>query len=141
MRRHWAWWVLAIYALPLGVLVFTPVGPHLPDATSVGLRPAVVAAVANVLLFVPAGFLMAVVLPSGRRWLSVLLCFFLTTSIEVAQALFLPERDGNVRDIITNTTGGAIGAACCYVWLWLRQPSRRNPVNGELSPPERSTRF
>lgn len=140
MRRHWAWWALAIYAVPLGVLVFSPVGPHLPGGLPFGIRPGVVAAAANVALFVPVGFLSASILPRGFRWLSAVLSFFLTTSIEVLQALFLPERDGNVRDIITNTAGGAIGLACCYVWLWLRRPSRPSPVPTEPHKPESFTR-
>ncbi|WP_052207517.1 VanZ family protein [Sinomonas humi] len=97
------------------------------------------AAAANVAVFVPVGFLLAVLLRPGFRWAAVVLCFLLTTSIEIVQALLLPGRDGNARDIITNTLGGAIGAASCYVWLWLHRPSRRGPAPAELDVHDRSS--
>ena len=71
--------------------------------------------IANVLLFVPWGFLMFIALytierPTVQTYvLTVLLGFTLTCAIEAWQ-YFLPSRVADVNDIIWNTTGAFIGA-------------------------------
>jgi glycopeptide antibiotics resistance protein len=71
--------------------------------------------VANILLFVPWGFLMFIALytierPTVQTYvLTVLLGFTLTCAIEAWQ-YFLPSRVADVNDIIWNTTGALIGA-------------------------------
>ena len=71
--------------------------------------------IANVLLFVPWGFLMFIALytlerPTVQTYvLTMLLGFTLTCSIEAWQ-YFLPSRVADVNDIIWNTTGVLLGA-------------------------------
>ena len=71
--------------------------------------------VANVLLFVPWGFLMFITLytierPTVQTYvLTVLLGFTLTCAIEAWQ-YFLPSRVADINDIIWNTVGAFIGA-------------------------------
>ncbi len=71
--------------------------------------------VANILLFVPWGFLMFIALYSTDRptvqtyVLTMLIGFSLTCCIEGYQ-YFLPSRVADVNDIIWNTTGALIGA-------------------------------
>lgn len=71
--------------------------------------------IANVLLFVPWGFLMFIALYTVERptvqtyVLTVLLGFTLTCSIEAWQ-YFLPSRVADINDIIWNTTGALLGA-------------------------------
>jgi glycopeptide antibiotics resistance protein len=77
---------------------------------------------ANVALFVPAGFLLAVLL--GRVWISVLLCLLATIAIETAQHLFLPSRVASVGDVEHNALGGLIGAVLALplaYWVRTRQ--------------------
>jgi glycopeptide antibiotics resistance protein len=64
---------------------------------------------ANIALFLPVGAL--VLLLFGRRWwwLGIIIGAALTCSIEFTQQ-FLPARVPDVRDLVANTTGAAIGA-------------------------------
>lgn len=66
---------------------------------------------ANVLLFVPAGFLAALVLPRRDWWLVAVLAPAFSAAIECAQALFLSQRFPSASDVVANGLGGAIGAA------------------------------
>jgi hypothetical protein len=64
---------------------------------------------ANVALFVPAGLLGALWL-GGRWWLAVPLGLAISVAIETTQALALPGRVADVRDLVSNTAGTALGA-------------------------------
>ena len=63
---------------------------------------------ANVALFVPAGFLLAVVL--GAPLLSAALCILGSACIELAQLQYLPSRVPSFADIQHNGLGGMFGA-------------------------------
>lgn len=75
----------------------------------------IVPIIANVLLFLPWGFLMFIALYTVNRptlqtyVLTVLLGFTFTCTIEGWQ-YFLPDRVADVNDIIWNTTGTLLGA-------------------------------
>jgi glycopeptide antibiotics resistance protein len=85
-----------------------PVSTHI-------LAVMIVPIIANVLLFVPWGFLMFIALygierPTLQTYvLTVLLGFTFTCVIEGWQ-YFLPDRVADVNDIIWNTTGALLGA-------------------------------
>ena len=63
---------------------------------------------ANVALFVPAGFLLAIAL--GRVWAAIALCVVASVCIELAQYRYLPTRVPTVDDVRHNGIGGALGA-------------------------------
>ena len=65
-------------------------------------------ALANVALFVPAGFLLAVVL--GRPLLAAALTVVASAGIELAQQRFFPSRVADVADVWHNGLGGLVGA-------------------------------
>jgi glycopeptide antibiotics resistance protein len=66
--------------------------------------------VANVLLFVPLGLLVALLLPLRLMWVVAAGGLALSVAIELAQAAFLPVRHGaELPDIIANTAGSLIG--------------------------------
>ena len=67
---------------------------------------------ANVALFVPAGFLLAVVL--GRPLLSVALCLLGSACIELAQQQYLPSRVPSLADVQHNGLGGLFGALLAW---------------------------
>ena len=73
----------------------------------------------NILLFVPLG--LGLHLSGLSFWRAVLTCFVLSLSIETAQAFVVRGRDSTLSDVLTNTSGGAIGF---WVPTWLA-PSRR----------------
>ncbi|PSL51327.1 VanZ like protein [Salsuginibacillus halophilus] len=72
--------------------------------------------VGNVVLFMPFGFLLAFLWRRAKPWLSVMMCgAFFSLFIEITQFLFT-YRVANVDDVILNTTGTAIGAACAITF-------------------------
>lgn len=85
----------------------------------------VVPIIANVLLFVPWGFLMFIALytidrPTIQTYvLTILLGFSLTVAIEAWQ-YFLPSRVADVNDVIWNTAGTIAGAILGHMRLRVR---------------------
>jgi glycopeptide antibiotics resistance protein len=80
--------------------------------------------IVNIIGFVPVGFLLlnylSVVHPVKRRVATAILCgFFLSLTIETSQT-FLPTRDSDMSDLITNTLGTAVGVAL-YRWALARR--------------------
>jgi hypothetical protein len=67
---------------------------------------------ANIALFVPAGFLLAIVL--GRAWASAALCVLASAGIELAQQRYFPSRVPSLADVEHNGLGGAIGALLAW---------------------------
>ena len=63
---------------------------------------------ANVLLFIPAGLLLCGLLPRTSRWVVWLVCLTVSVGVEAAQ-LLLPGRQSSPIDVVTNSTGGALG--------------------------------
>lgn len=70
-----------------------------------------VEAAANVLLFVPLGFLAAFLLPARLWWLALLLCVGMAAGVEAFQDLFLPRRQGDLQDVLNNGAGALLGVA------------------------------
>ena len=85
-------------------------------------------ALGNILMFVPLGFVIAV-LPRSRRKAAVLLCAAaLPFVIEVTQLLLLPlGRACESADVVDNLTGLVIGLAAGAVVSGLALPIRRTP--------------
>ena len=76
-------------------------------------------------MFIPVGILLALLLPPRRWWVAVLIGFGMTVTIETAQ-LFIPGRFSDLRDIVANTAGAAIGVAVAVAAV---DPGRREPGN------------
>ncbi len=75
--------------------------------------------VANVLLFVPLGLLLALLF--DRPWVGVAACLAVSVAVEVAQFV-VPPRQASLRDVIGNTIGALIGAG--IAWLLARRRGR-----------------
>ncbi len=69
----------------------------------------------NVLLFVPFGFLVALLLPRRRWWVSAVIGCAASCCIEVGQLLFLNARVASLADVAVNTLGAVIGALLARV--------------------------
>jgi glycopeptide antibiotics resistance protein len=67
---------------------------------------------ANVALFVPAGFLLSVAL--GRPILSAALCVLGSACIELAQQRYFPSRVPSIADVQHNGLGGLLGALLAW---------------------------
>jgi glycopeptide antibiotics resistance protein len=95
-----------------------------PIATHV-LALIVVPMIANILLFVPWGFLAFIAFSSIERpvlqtyLLTILLGFSFTLSIEAWQ-YFLPSRVADINDVIWNTSGTILGGLLGHARLRLR---------------------
>jgi glycopeptide antibiotics resistance protein len=77
---------------------------------------------ANIALFVPAGFLLAIM--TNRPWLAAMLCLVASVGIETSQLLFLPSRVATIADVQHNSLGGLIGAVVAWPLVALLRPSR-----------------
>ena len=64
---------------------------------------------ANVLMFLPLGFLVCLLLPSRAWWLALVLCPMLSVGIEFTQAIALSARFATITDVFANSTGALIG--------------------------------
>lgn len=64
---------------------------------------------ANIVFFVPVGFLLGLLFPFRFSWLAVIGGGLLSASVETAQALFLPGRVPSIDDVIANTAGAMVG--------------------------------
>jgi VanZ family protein len=89
-----------------------------PDASLVSrlVEPAL-----NVALFIPLALLLCWAIPvmsRGRIWV---LCVLTSCAVEVTQYFFLPAREASLRDVVTNSTGAAIGV----LLHWLITQGRR----------------
>jgi glycopeptide antibiotics resistance protein len=99
-------------------LASRPISTHI-------LAVIVVPMIANVLLFVPWGFLAFITFYTVERptlqtyVLTILLGFSLTLGIEAWQ-YFLPSRVADVNDVIWNTSGTILGAILGHVRLRVR---------------------
>jgi glycopeptide antibiotics resistance protein len=78
---------------------------------------------ANIGMFVPIGILFVLLFGRRRWWLAIVVGVALTLIIEGTQ-LFLPTRVSDVRDLIANSSGAAIGALISLIGMALTARSR-----------------
>jgi len=119
----------ALVALSVAAIAWLTLGPAHAESSPIGSHLCVVCGadggvdvLLNTLLFVPLG--VGLGLSGSCPWKAVLMCFALSLSIETAQAFIVRGRAATLSDILTNTTGGAIGFwSARTAWTWL-VPSR-----------------
>ena len=78
-------------------------------------------ALANVALFVPAGFLLAIALRSPV--FAAVVCVVASVGIELAQLRYLPSRVPSLADVQHNGLGGLVGAVVAVPLLWFTRPT------------------
>ena len=64
---------------------------------------------ANIIMFTPLGFFLALALPGARLWLGIIALPLMSGLIEASQFLFLPSRYPTVSDLAANSLGGWLG--------------------------------
>jgi len=85
----------------------------------------------NILLFIPLG--VSLTLAGVRPWRGVTIGALLSFTVEFLQQ-WIPGRDPNVGDIVTNTIGTALGVllvVAAPIWLWA--PPRRSVWQARLT--------
>ena len=90
-----------------------------------------VEAAANLVLFVPVGFVAALAFPSKRWWQIGAFGVLVSGCIELGQLLFLEDRLASLSDIVTNTSGAVIGALLA---LWATKKGRPTTFRRQASP-------
>ncbi|KQQ90767.1 VanZ family protein [Arthrobacter sp. Leaf137] len=122
-RRVWQT-VLAAMLIPLALIAFwptpidRPVQGLLADTLSFLHRQGIpgwfnyqfVEATANVMLFVPVGFVSAHSFIEKRWWQIGALGLLVSGCIELGQVIFLHDRFASPTDIVTNMSGTVVGA-------------------------------
>lgn len=71
---------------------------------------------ANVVLFLPAGLLLAAWLSPRWAWLAAVAGVCCSAAIETGQALLIAGRYGTAQDVIANGLGAALGTVMVYLW-------------------------
>jgi uncharacterized protein (TIGR03382 family) len=79
--------------------------------------------VGNVALFIPLGALLTAWLGRRRIPLAIAMGIALSAGVELAQSLWLPGRNGSVRDLLCNALGTAADAV--LGWLALSRRARK----------------
>lgn len=130
LRNRWLWQtVLAAMLIPLALIAFwptpvdRPVHGLLADTLSFLHRHGIprwfnyqfIESAANVVLFVPVGFVSALSFPHKRWWQIGALGLLVSGCIELGQFLFLHDRFASPMDTVTNTAGAVIGAVLAAV--------------------------
>jgi glycopeptide antibiotics resistance protein len=72
---------------------------------------------ANILFFVPIGFLLGLLLPHRWSLLAIVGGALLSSAVETAQGLFLPGRVSSIEDVVANTLGSIVG---CLIAVAMR---------------------
>jgi hypothetical protein len=125
--------VAACLVCAVGVAVLT-LGPSPGNALYDGTRNVrgldalsflTVEMAANVLLFVPVGFLLHAALPRLSAVAAWLLCTAAAVGVEAVQ-LVLPERQPTLRDAVLNSLGAALGVGLHALAARLRAASSRS---------------
>lgn len=70
---------------------------------------------ANIVMFLPLGFLIGLLVSKRLVWLPLLVIPALSITIEILQGLFLSQRFASVLDVVANTVGGYLGLAIVVV--------------------------
>jgi len=83
-----------------------------------------VEAAANVVLFIPFGFLVASALPTKASWQLILLGTIVSACMELGQFFFMTARYPSALDVITNTAGTFIGIALVRSFPYVRGRGR-----------------
>jgi glycopeptide antibiotics resistance protein len=64
---------------------------------------------ANIVFFIPVGFLLGILFPYRLSFLAVVAGAALSAAVEATQGLFLPGRVASLHDVLANTSGAVIG--------------------------------
>ena len=86
---------------------------------------------ANIIMFIPLGFFLALALPPTRTWVGIVALPLMSGVIEASQLLFLPSRYPTVSDLVATSHGGWLGLLMGFGVMQVisRSASRRGRVS------------
>lgn len=107
-RLHAVLAMVAFVGVLIGTLMPSPGSPSTFDFWCITCGEfAALDVMANIVLFMPLGFALAVAM--NRRWLPVAMCVATTLLVEALQVGIIVGRDASFRDLLANSVGGIIG--------------------------------
>lgn len=135
-------WLLGVYLGVLSLIAFWPSPVDRPFDGQLGrilqllhrrgipawIDYAFVESASNIVLFIPFGFLVALLLPVQRWWLSIVTGFVASCCIELGQLLFMSARTASMADVAVNTLGAVLGASLARLFLTSRTPATTVPA-------------
>lgn len=123
-RRYWVLVGLIGYVLVVGIVLLSPVGysdivSMVGDWLAVGFGATWfgtgwIEFGANVLMFVPLGFLLTLLF--RHHWYGIALALALSVLAEMVQFV-IPMREPSLRDVLANTAGAAAGVGLAWVFF------------------------
>jgi acetyltransferase-like isoleucine patch superfamily enzyme len=142
--RHGILVLLTLYLAALALIGFWPTPVDRPligfiddvlsalheNSLTAGIEYKHVESVANVILFVPLGLLVALLVPVRRWWLAAIVGLPISAVIETIQFLALSQRLASPRDVATNTLGAILGAVAIRLARIQRRAPNLTPVPG-----------
>ncbi|WAJ32016.1 VanZ family protein [Arthrobacter sp. FX8] len=139
LYNHRLWQlILAAMAVPLALVAFWPTPVDQPVSGQLAFvldflhhhgiprwfNYKFIEAAANVVLFVPVGFVSALAFPEKRWWQIGAFGLLVSGCIELGQLMFLHDRFASPSDIVTNTSGAVMGGLLAA----LAAKTRRRPA-------------
>lgn len=139
-RRSWAIVGLAVYGVVVALVVLLPVS-YSAIVNGIGdwmrydlgltfFGSGWIEFVANILMFTPLGFLLALLF--RHPWYGVALSLALSAAVEVVQ-IVIPSRQASLRDVVANVLGAALGATVAWLIVVRRDRRSRSTPSGELT--------
>ncbi|SMG15946.1 VanZ family protein [Agreia pratensis] len=137
--RRWAWRALGMIAILVVAITFWPTPVDKPFQSALArllgvlhrhglpewITYSVVESASNVVMFVPLGALIALLAWPSLWWVSGLLGFVASLTIELTQALWLPQRFPSAGDVVANTAGALLGGAAICVLRYVQLGRQR----------------
>lgn len=88
---------------------------------------------ANVAMFFPVGMFFVLLLGRRRWWLAILFGVALSSAIELAQLLLSATRVGDLRDVLSNSSGATLGAITALILTAARARELRHAARARQS--------
>ena len=126
--------VLGFVLCVVGVIMLEPFTFAVPARVTVTWWDNWFDPVANVVLFLPLGVLLALLLPPRRRWVAVPVLATASVLVELVQHVALPRRFATGWDVLANTTGAVLGVVLVVVSMALLR-RRAAPDPGPVTVP------
>lgn len=70
---------------------------------------------ANIVMFIPLGFLITLLLPTKVWWLALIICPAISAAIEITQGALLSQRFASFGDLLSNSIGAIIGVLLAVI--------------------------
>lgn len=141
-RQLWVIILLAGYVVAAAVILLSPVSYSgivgaistwiWKDLGLFGFGSGWIEFIANILLFLPLGFLLTLLF--RHPWYGALLALGLSVAAELAQFV-IPSREPALRDILANVVGAALGALLAWLFVLRRRRSVAGPIAGATGVP------